>query len=249
MKKKFCGSLLAILLTVSAVKAQDTIGVPLLESASATDTAYWRTSDVPETVHAQKWEITSNVTLALSRFSGNVTRNLNDDPYLLMVRKLNNNGQSAWRYGLNGFRRKSEDVTGGFQGSTTRTSEENSVSLVIGREWRHDLAMGFYTYWGLDARGLFRQNLATSVQFDGFSGRTEIVTDAKEYGGSFGCIGGIGYKFNDRMIVYTESLIYGQYLRTDRQFSVNGIATPLEQKNTISVLPMVPVALFLSIQF
>jgi hypothetical protein len=51
------------------------------------------------------------------------------------------------------------------------------------------------------------------------------------------------------MIVYTESLIYGQYLRTDRQFSVNGIATPLEQKNTISVLPMVPVALFLSIQF
>lgn len=238
MKKKFCGSLLAILLTVSAVKAQDTTGVPLLESAPATDT-----------VHAPKWEITSNVTLALSRFSGNVTRNLNDDPYLLMVRKLTNNGQSAWRYGLNGFRRKSEDVTGGFQGSTTRTSEENSVSLVIGREWRYDLSMGFYAYFGLDARGLLRQNLATSVQFDGFTGRTEIVTDAKEYGGSFGGIGGIGYKFNDRMIVYTESLIYGQYLRTDRQFSVNGVATPLEQKNTISVLPMVPVALFLSIQF
>lgn len=230
--------LLMLFLGFSGLSAQDTSSTLVAPSLGATAATF-----------DAKWEITSNVTLALSRISGNATRNLNDDPYLLMVRKLSADGGAAWRFGVNGFRRKAEDVQGGFNGPITRSSDENSASLVIGREWRRELGLGFYTYWGADVRGLWRQNKSTSVQFDGFSGRTEIITDAKEYGGSVGGIGGIGWKFHDRMMLYTESVVYGQLLRTERQFSVNGEASTLERKNTYSVLPLVPVALFLTIQF
>ena len=136
-----------------------------------------------------------------------------------------------------------------FSTEVTRSSEENWASLVLGREWRRDLGVGFYAFGGFDGRGIWRNNKSVSSQFDGFGGKTEIVTDAKEYGGSFGGFGGIGFKFHERIIVYTESIVYGQMLQTERAFSVNGVRTSLENKRAFSVVPMVPIALFLTVQF
>lgn len=232
MKQRITFMMLFTISAVAGLKAQDT-------------TIHTLADPLP---YMPKWEVTSNITLALSRFTGNASRNLNDDPYLLMVRKFDATGMSAWRAGINGFRRRTEDMNGGFGGEVVRTSEENWASLVIGREWRRTLGSGFYVFAGVDGRGIYRTSQSKSVQFDGWS-QTEIITKANEYGGSLGGMGGIGVKLHDRIILYTESILYTQMLQTERSFLVNGNNTTLESKTTFSVIPMVPIALFLTVQF
>ena len=139
---------LSVLVLTAGLKAQDSTLHAVVDPVAVGNPV---TSLVGYSGFVPKWEVTSNVTLALSRFSGNVTRNLNDDPYLLMVRRItyNESGkQAAWRMGVNGFRRKTEDMTGGFS-EVTRSSEENWASLALGREWRRQLGHGFYTSAGL----------------------------------------------------------------------------------------------------
>jgi hypothetical protein len=153
--------------------------------------------------------------------------------------------QTAWRVGINGFRRKTEDFS--FGGN--RISDENSASLVLGREWRQDLGLGIYCYWGLDARGLLRQNSSVSQQFNDMGMPIEMKTLSQDVGGGFGGFGGIAWQFKNRITLYTESVLYGQYINTKREFIVNQNVTSLENKNAFSVLPLVPVALFLSVRF
>lgn len=190
-----------------------------------------------------KWEFSTNVTLALSRFTGNVSRNLNDDPYLIMVRKVDTNQGAAWRMGLNGFRTSSQS------NFPDRVSSENWASLVLGREWRTELQQGAFIYGGIDSRGIFRQSHSEATQFNDLGNPITSITDAKEYGGSVGGICGFGWRFQDRIAIYTEALLSAQYTRTDRTFSVNGSITTLENKNNLKIVPMVPIALFLTIKF
>lgn len=98
------------------------------------DTAHHQTASLLKM--KTKWEFSTNVTLALSRFTGNVSRNLNDDPYLIMVRKIDVDQGAAWRLGVNGFRTNSQS------NFPDRVSSENWASLVIGREWRSELQQG-----------------------------------------------------------------------------------------------------------
>lgn len=207
---------------------------------------------ISDTVHHQtasllkmktKWEFSTNVTLALSRFTGNVSRNLNDDPYLIMVRKIDVDQGAAWRLGVNGFRTNSQS------NFPDRVSSENWASLVIGREWRSELQQGAFIYGGIDSRGIFRQSHSEATQFNDLGQRIFSITDAKEYGGSVGGICGFGWRFQDRIAIYTEALLNAQYTRTDRTFSVNGSITTLENKNNLKIVPMVPIALFLTIKF
>jgi hypothetical protein len=190
-----------------------------------------------------KWEFSTNVTLALSRFTGNVSRNLNDDPYLIMVRKVDTDQGAAWRMGLNGFRTSSQS------NFPDRVSSENWASLVLGREWRTELQQGAFIYGGIDSRGIFRQSHSEATQFNDLGNPITSITDAKEYGGSVGGICGFGWRFQDRIAIYTEALLSAQYTRTDRTFSVNGSITTLENKNNLKIVPMVPIALFLTIKF
>lgn len=190
-----------------------------------------------------KWEFSTNVTLALSRFTGNVSRNLNDDPYLIMVRKVNTDQGAAWRMGLNGFRTSSQS------NFPDRVSSENWASLVLGREWRTELQQGAFIYGGIDSRGIFRQSHSEATQFNDLGNPITSITDAKEYGGSVGGICGFGWRFQDRIAIYTEALLNAQYTRTDRTFSVNGSITTLENKDNLKIVPMVPIALFLTIKF
>jgi hypothetical protein len=190
-----------------------------------------------------KWEFSTNVTLALSRFTGNVSRNLNDDPYLIMVRKVDTDQGAAWRMGLNGFRTSSQS------NFPDRVSSENWASLVLGREWRTELQQGAFIYGGIDSRGIFRQSHSEATQFNDLGNPITSITDAKEYGGSVGGICGFGWRFQDRIAIYTEALLNAQYTRTDRTFSVNGSITTLENKDNLKIVPMVPIALFLTIKF
>jgi hypothetical protein len=190
-----------------------------------------------------KWEFSTNVTLALSRFTGNVSRNLNDDPYLIMVRKVDTDQGAAWRMGLNGFRTSSQS------NFPDRASSENWASLVLGREWRTELQQGAFIYGGIDSRGIFRQSHSEATQFNDLGNPITSITDAKEYGGSVGGICGFGWRFQDRIAIYTEALLSAQYTRTDRTFSVNGSITTLENKDNLKIVPMVPIALFLTIKF
>ena len=205
------------------------------------DTAHHQTASLLKM--KTKWEFSTNVTLALSRFTGNVSRNLNDDPYLIMVRKIAVDQGAAWRLGVNGFRTNSQS------NFPDRVSSENWASLVIGREWRTELQQGAFIYGGIDSRGIFRQSHSEATQFNDLGQRIFSITDAKEYGGSVGGICGFGWRFQDRIAIYTEALLNAQYTRTDRTFSVNGSITTLENKNNLKIIPMVPIALFLTIKF
>ena len=205
------------------------------------DTAHHQTASLLKM--KTKWEFSTNVTLALSRFTGNVSRNLNDDPYLIMARKIDVDQGAAWRLGVNGFRTNSQS------NFPDRVSSENWASLVIGREWRTELQQGAFIYGGIDSRGIFRQSHSEATQFNDLGQRIFSITDAKEYGGSVGGICGFGWRFQDRIAIYTEALLNAQYTRTDRTFSVNGSITTLENKNNLKIIPMVPIALFLTIKF
>lgn len=207
------------------------------------DTARDQTHLVSLSKMKTKWEFSTNVTLALSRFTGNVSRNLNDDPYLIMVRKVDTDQGAAWRMGLNGFRTSSQS------NFPDRVSSENWASLVLGREWRTELQQGAFIYGGIDSRGIFRQSHSEATQFNDLGNPITSITDAKEYGGSVGGICGFGWRFQDRIAIYTEALLSAQYTRTDRTFSVNGSITTLENKNNLKIVPMVPIALFLTIKF
>jgi hypothetical protein len=207
------------------------------------DTARDQTHLVSLSKMKTKWEFSTNVTLALSRFTGNVSRNLNDDPYLIMVRKVDTDQGAAWRMGLNGFRTSSQS------NFPDRVSSENWASLVLGREWRTELQQGAFIYGGIDSRGIFRQSHSEATQFNDLGNPITSITDATEYGGSVGGICGFGWRFQDRIAIYTEALLNAQYTRTDRTFSVNGSITTLENKNNLKIVPMVPIALFLTIKF
>ncbi len=207
------------------------------------DTVNGQTRPVSLPKMKTKWEFSTNVTLALSRFTGNVSRNLNDDPYLIMVRKVDLDQGAAWRMGLNGFRTSSQS------NFPDRVSSENWASLVLGREWRTELQQGAFIYGGIDSRGIFRQSHSEATQFNDLGNPITSITDATEYGGSVGGICGFGWRFQDRIAIYTEALLNAQYTRTDRTFSVNGSITTLENKNNLKIVPMVPIALFLTIKF
>ena len=207
------------------------------------DTAHDQSRPVSLLKMKTKWEFSTNVTLALSRFTGNVSRNLNDDPYLIMVRKVDTDQGAAWRMGLNGFRTSSQS------NFPDRVSSENWASLVLGREWRTELQQGAFIYGGIDSRGIFRQSHSEATQFNDLGNPITSITDATEYGGSVGGICGFGWRFQDRIAIYTEALLNAQYSRTDRTFSVNGSITTLENKNNLKIVPMVPIALFLTIKF
>ncbi len=207
------------------------------------DTVNGQTRPVSLSKMKTKWEFSTNVTLALSRFTGNVSRNLNDDPYLIMLRKVDADQGAAWRMGLNGFRSSSQT------NFPDRMSVENWASLVLGREWRTELQQGAFIYGGIDSRGIFRQSHSEATQFNDLGNPITSITDATEYGGSVGGICGFGWRFQDRIAIYTEALLNAQYTRTDRTFSVNGSITTLENKNNLKIVPMVPIALFLTIKF
>lgn len=196
------------------------------------------------------WELTTNVTLSLSRFAGNLTRNLNDDPYMIMLRKMDSKGDGKlrghnWRLGYNGFQSKSDEDLGN---GSTRTGNQYQHSLLIGREWRRQLGDGFYVFGGFEARLMTQMEKSETVNQFTFPS-TIITTTRTANGGSFDGFGGLGWRFNQRLSIYTEASLMGQALKVDRSFSNNGFVTSLENSMQYQFIPLVPIAIFVSFSF
>ncbi|MFN5888812.1 MAG: hypothetical protein ACK448_00305 [Bacteroidota bacterium] len=228
------------------------------------DTA--RLKEVKLTNDYYRWEVTTNATLALSRFAGNTTRSLDDDPYMLMVRKFdrlyNDSGyivgsagdsqgvakplrRHNWRLGYNGYVGTSIDALTG----ATRETEDSRHSLVIGREWRKVLDKDFYIFGGLDVRAFYILNQSTTTSNNDLGVINTTISHRSEIGGGFDVFGGLGYRINKRLSVYTESILMFQGSRIDRYFDFNSNRTTLESTQKLGFRPMVPVSLFVSYSF
>ncbi len=200
--------------------------------------------------YPMKWELTTNITLSLSRFAGNLTRNLNDDPYMVMLRKMDRHGKGLtnghnWRMGYNGFQIKAEDELNGGQ---SRTTQDLAHSLLIGREWRRQLDQGFYVFGGFETRFIYQMTESRSLNQFNFP-ITEIVTTRTASGGCLDAFGGLGWRFNQRLSIYTEASLVGQALKINRTFENTGVVTTLQNSMQYQFIPLVPIALFLSFSF
>lgn len=200
--------------------------------------------------YPMKWELTTNITLSLSRFAGNLTRNLNDDPYMIMLRKMDQKGKGFerghnWRMGYNGFQIKSQDELGGGQ---SRNTQDLAHSLLIGREWRRQLDQGFYVFGGFETRFMYQMTESRTLNRDIFP-TTEFITTRTATGGSVDAFGGLGWRFNQRLSIYTEASLVGQALKIDRSFENSGVVTSLQNSMQYQFIPLVPIALFMSFSF
>jgi len=213
-----------------------------------------------------RWELTTNATLALSRFAGNTTRSLDDDPYMLMIRKFdrlyNDSGylvgsvgdsqgvekplrRHNWRLGYNGYVGTSIDALTG----ATRETEDSRHSVIIGREWRKVLDRDFYIFGGMDVRVFYILNQSTTTTNNDFGMINTTISHRSETGGGFDVFGGLGYRINKRLSVYTESILMFQGSQIDRYFEYNSARTVLESTQKLGFKPMVPVSLFVSYSF
>ncbi len=213
-----------------------------------------------------RWELTTNATLALSRFAGNTTRSLDDDPYMLMIRKFdrlyNDSGylvgsvgdsqgvekplrRHNWRMGYNGYVGTSIDALTG----ATRETEDSRHSVIIGREWRKVLDRDFYIFGGMDLRVFYILNRSTTTSNNDLGMINTTVSHRSEMGGGFDVFGGLGYRINKRLSVYTESILMFQGSQIDRYFEYNSARTVLESTQKLGFRPMVPVSLFVSYSF
>ena len=223
-------------------------------------------ADIKRVTDWYRWDMTTNSTLALSRFAGNTSRSLDDDPYMMMIRrydKLNldsgylvGNGTDTlglapatrrhnWRLGYNGFAGKSIDALT----AATRETQDSRHSLVLGREWRNYLDEDFFIFSGIEIRGFYNLNRATTTTTNDLGMFNETVSHRSEIGGGVDIFGGLGYRINKRLSIYTECNLMFQGSRVERYFDFNQNRTTLESTERFGFRPLVPVALFVSYSF
>ena len=74
------------------ISKEFTSGIVYLQGQNESTRAFFndslRKNEIKQLNDYYKWEVTTNATLALSRFAGNTTRSLDDDPYMVMIRKF-----------------------------------------------------------------------------------------------------------------------------------------------------------------
>jgi len=213
-----------------------------------------------------RWDITTNSTMALSRFAGNTSRSLDNDPYMMMIRKFDKNYNDSgylvgsvsdtqglepptrrhnWRIGYNGFVGKSVDALSG----ASRETQDIKHSVVIGREWRKHLDEDFYIFGGVELRAFYNLNEATTTSVNTFGGLDVTISHRSEVGGGADLFGGLGYRINKRLSIYTECNLMFQASRVYRYFDYNTNRTTLESSDKFGFRPLVPVALFVSYSF
>jgi hypothetical protein len=193
-----------------------------------------------------RWEMLINVTNAVSRAAGNTTRTVLDDPYAFAMKRVNAAETAAWRMGMNGFRRGTNDVLidGG-----TRVSEEWEYSLILGREFRRNLGHGITLTYGLDAQASLRKGSVVTEQIDLIGNISTTEVSDEDFGGAAGPFLGFQWQFHPNLCLYTEANAYYRMGRLYRTLSGNGSTVVLEDRVHESLMPMMPGSLFLVIQF
>jgi hypothetical protein len=150
-----------------------------------------------------------------------------------------------WRMGYNGYVGTSIDALTG----ATRETEDSRHSVIIGREWRKVLDRDFYIFGGMDLRVFYILNQSTTTSNNDLGMINTTVSHRSEMGGGFDVFGGLGYRINKRLSVYTESILMIQGSQIDRYFEYNSARTVLESTQKLGFRPMVPVSLFVSYSF
>jgi hypothetical protein len=188
----------------------------------------------------RRFEFALNITNAISRFSGNGPRNVNEDPYLVALKYKSRNENRAWRLGVNQFYNASRSELN----SINRTTSDMYFSPLIGHEWRVHLDHGFMFFYGLDARASIRKE---EVNTSGFAGNDVIASTEKAIGAGPLC--GFGWKINKRLILYTEANYYVNYRTVYRTYTSPGGFTLLEDSEKYMLTPVVPTSIFLVVNF
>jgi hypothetical protein len=193
-----------------------------------------------------RWELLLNVTNTVSRAAGNTTRTVFDDPYALAIKRVNAAETAAWRTGMNGFRRGTNDVLidGG-----TRVSQEWEYSLILGREFRRNLGHGITLTYGLDAQASLRKGSVVTEQIDLIGNMSSTEVSDEDFGAAAGPFLGFQWQFHPNLCLYTEASAYYRMGRLYRTLSGNGSTVVLEDRVYESLVPMMPGSLFLVIQF
>lgn len=190
----------------------------------------------------QGFEFVLNVTNAISRFTGNGVKNLNEDPYLLAVKYRNKRNTGAWRLGINQL--YSKQTTQLFPGE--RRTRDGYIAPLAGYEWRRHLDPHFMAYWGLDARLGFRNG---SVEvFDATSSLVYLISSVENSYGA-GPHFGFTWKITPRVYLYTEANLYFMYTSTYRKQDDGINVTVLEDRKRYTVAPVIPTSLFFSLCF
>ena len=193
-----------------------------------------------------RWEMLINVTNAVSKAAGNTTRSVLDDPYAFAMKRVNAAETAAWRMGMNGFRRGTNDVLidGG-----TRVSQEWEYSLILGREFRRNLGHGITLTYGLDAQASLRKGSVVTEQIDLIGNTSSTEVSDEDFGGAAGPFLGFQWQFHPNLCLYTEANAYYRMGRLYRTLSGNGSTVVLEDRIHETLMPMMPGSLFLVIQF
>ena len=193
-----------------------------------------------------RWEMLINVTNAVSRAAGNTTRSVLDDPYAFAMKRVNAAETAAWRMGMNGFRRGTNDVLidGG-----TRVSQEWEYSLILGREFRRNLGHDITLTYGLDAQASLRKGSVVTEQIDLIGNTSSTEVSDEDFGGAAGPFLGFQWQFHPNLCLYTEANAYYRMGRLYRTLSGNGSTVVLEDRIHETLMPMMPGSLFLVIQF
>jgi hypothetical protein len=189
-----------------------------------------------------KFEFVLNITNAISRFSGNGVRNINEDPYMFALKLRNKTNQHAFRLGIN--QSYTSQKTQLFPGE--RRTRDFYISPIIGHEWRKHLDRHFMFFYGIDVRAGFRNGTVEIV--DGGLGATQIIS-SEERGYGVGPFCGFVWKVNKNISFFTEANLYANRNNTYRYIDDGISRTVLEDSHKWVFTPVVPTSLFLSVTF
>ncbi len=195
-----------------------------------------------DTSKVRRWEIVLNITNAISRFSGNGARNINEDPYLMAVKWRNKTNRHAIRLGFN--QSYSSITTQIFPGE--RRTKDFYFSPLLGYEWRRHIDNHFMFFYGLDARGGIRNGSVEII--DPGIGPVQVIS-SKDNGIGAGPFCGFVWKINPRVSMFTEANFYAQYTTTYRYLDDGISKTILEDSRKVVFTPVIPTSLFISIAF
>lgn len=186
------------------------------------------------------FEATANVTTVISRFSGNLTRAMEEDPYLVALKYYFAKPRIAVRLGLNGDYQQSTKFN---NNSDIRTQDKQFMPL-LGFELRRVVAPRLEVYTGLDFR-LYRtySSLTTTDNL----GTSKLVSDTRGYGA--GPCFGFTFFLSRNIRLFTEANLYANFIKTHRTLSYSGTTQTLEDYKSLQFKPVVPASLFLSICF
>lgn len=189
---------------------------------------------------AQTFEIGLNITSTISSFLGNGSV-LNPDPYLISAKWIK--GKHGIRTGFYINLEDSKEVNTDFGG--VRKVKEFELKTRVGYENRVYINKYLDLYWGFDLISLYNNS---EVNFDSAIGGSSAFLKNESIGIGTGPVLGIALHLNKRLMLSTESTLYGLYTYTkEREYAPP--VTNASNSDAFSIKATLPSSLYLVIKF